>query len=101
MEILTDRRVRDSIKELSDVDQGRILKHLDLLTRYGFTLPNKYLKKLSSNLWELRPGNIRLLLGISRARNKIVIVHGFKKKAQRTPRKELETANLRIKEYGS
>lgn len=99
MEIIIDERVKKFIKGLSADDQGRILRHLDFFDKYGFNLPSKYLKKLSPNLWELRPGNIRLLFGIVKTRNTIVIVNGFKKKTQKTPVKEIETAKSRIKEY--
>lgn len=99
MDVITDDRTKRFIKDLSEDAKGRILKHLDLFGKYGFNLPSKYLKKLDQNLWELRPGNIRLLLGIARTKNLIVIVHGFKKQTQKTPKKEIETAELRIKEY--
>lgn len=99
MEIITDGRVKKFIKGLSADEQSKILRHLDFFDKYGFNLPSKYLKKLSPNLWELRPGNIRLLFGIVRPRNTIVIVNGFKKKTQKTPVKEIETAKSRIKGY--
>jgi len=63
MDLIVDKRVNQFVEALADIDQGRIAGYLDLFRQYQFTLPSKYLKKLDKNLWELRPGNIRLLLG--------------------------------------
>lgn len=98
MEILVDKRVEKFIKKLSNVEQARVLRYLDLFKMYGFTLPGKYLKKLSSNLWELRPGDLRLLFGESTQSGNLIIVHCFKKKTQKTPQKELEVGIARLKE---
>lgn len=102
MNIRFDKRVNTVVSGLSETERGRILKYLDLFNTYGFGLPSKYLKKLDKNLWELRPGYIRLLFGKTGKTGKteiLMIVHCFKKKTQKTPKKELETAKSRIKEY--
>lgn len=98
MKVIIDKRAQAYIKRLSDIDQGRILRYLDLLEAYGFNLPSRYFKKLRSNLWELRPGDIRLLLDLSRKKQTLVIVHVFKKKKQKIPKKEIKIAVTRIKE---
>jgi phage-related protein len=97
MELIVDRRVDQFVETLTDIDQGRIAGYLDLFRQYQFTLPSKYLKKLDKNLWELRPGNIRLLLG--KVGSRIIVVNGLKKKSQKTPKKEIETAKRRLREY--
>lgn len=99
MDIRKDPRIDEFIEKLSADNKGRILKQLDFFNKYGFQLPNKYLKKLDSNLWELRPGNIRLLLGKIKEKEMIVIVYGFKKKTQKTPKQYIDTAKSRLKEY--
>lgn len=97
MQLIVDKRVDGIVESLSDTDQARIAGYIDLFRQYGFSLPSKYLKKIDKNLWELRPGNIRLLLG--KAGMQIVIVNSFVKKSQKTPMKEIETAKKRLKEY--
>lgn len=97
MNIIVDRRVDKFVETLSDLDQSRISGYLKLFRDHGFILPSKYLKKIDKNLWELRPGDIRILFG--KAGSKIVFVNVFKKKTQKTPRKETETAKNRLKEY--
>lgn len=99
MEIITDKRVGKIVEGLSDVDRGRVSGYLKLFTENGFALPGKYLKKIASNLWELRPGSVRLL--ISKAGNQMILVHIFIKKTQKMPKKEIRTAISRLKEYSS
>ena len=97
MQIITDNSVNKFISKLNEIEKGRILRYLDLLDKYGFTLSGKYLKKLTSEVWELRPGNIRLLFGKSKINQNVFIVNVFKKKMQKTPKKEIETAITRLK----
>ena len=67
---------------------------------YGLEFIYPYVKKLSgSPLWEIRilgKNNIRILY-ISNSGNTIVALHGFIKKTQKTPIKEMETALNRLK----
>ncbi len=60
-------------------------------------MTSQYLKKIENNLWELRPGSIRILFGL--VGTEAVIVNIFKKKTQKTPVREIETARRRLKEY--
>lgn len=97
MQIVIDARVQETIENLEKSDQARLLRHLELLEEYGFNLSSKFVKKLSSQIWELRPGGVRLLFG--KVENRLVVVHCFKKQSQKTPRKELVTAQQRLDEY--
>jgi len=97
MNLIVDKRVDQFVDTLTDLDQGRITGYLDLFGQHQFSLPSKYLKKLDKSLWELRPGNIRLLLG--KVGSRIIVVNCFKKKSQKTPKKEIETAKRRLMEY--
>ena len=97
MELILDKRVDVVVDNLTDIEQGRDLGYLDLFREKKFGLPQRYLKKIDRNLWELRPGNIRLLLG--KVGSIIVVVNLFKKKSQKTPKNEIKTARNRLKEY--
>lgn len=97
MNITFDSRAKKSLKHLSNEDQGRITGYIDLLSEHGFNMTSQYLKKLGNNLWELRPGRIRVLFGL--VDSEAVIVDIFKKKTQKTPIKEMEIAIKRLKEY--
>lgn len=64
----------------------------------------QYLKKLvnTDNLWEIRVqygGNIFRLLGFFAEHDRLVIVHAFVKKTQKTPQQDIILAERRKKEY--
>ena len=97
MNEILDKRAEKVIKSLLDEDQARVRGYINLFQEHKFILSGKYLKKLKKNIWELRPGKIRILFGV--INDTIFIVHVFKKKTQKTPRREIEIAEKRIKEY--
>ncbi len=97
LKVITDRRVKEFLASLSEIDQGRAQGYIELFEENGFRLPSQYLKKLESNLWELRPGSIRLLVG--KIGSVMIVVNVFRKQSQKTPRKEIKTAKKRLEEY--
>lgn len=97
MNITLDKRVGKFLKSLSEEDKGRISGYIDSLAKNGFNMTGKYLKKLGNNLWELRPGNIRVLFGL--IDSDAIIVNIFRKKTQKTPKQEIDTAKRRLMEY--
>lgn len=68
------------------------------------TVPVQYLQKLvnTDDLWEVRVqagNNIFRLLGFLEGNELIVLNHGFQKKTQKTPKKEIQLAEARKKDY--
>ena len=65
--------------------------------------PKQYFKKLlGTELWEVRAefgGNTFRLLGFYDGPSLVVLTSGFAKKTQKTPRREIESAENRMKEY--
>lgn len=66
-------------------------------------VPTQYLKKLvdSEGLWEVRAqqgGDAFRLLGFSDGQE-LVLVSGFTKKTEKTPKREIEVAEARRKDY--
>ncbi|MBL4942302.1 MAG: type II toxin-antitoxin system RelE/ParE family toxin [Colwellia sp.] len=66
-------------------------------------IPTTYLKKLTNTdgIWEVRvlvSGNIFRLLGFFDGDNLVVLTHGFQKKTQKTPTKEINVAEKRRKD---
>lgn len=67
-------------------------------------MPKEYLKKLSGteDLWEVRVrygGNIFRVLGFVDPQGRLVLAHGFVKKTDRIPRREIATAENRRRAY--
>ncbi len=94
--LITYHKARKFIASLDKARKARIDRIYYLFEEYGFNLPDKYLRKLTNNVWELRPGDVRLFLTIKG--NQGFIVHAIRKKTQKTPKKDLALAIKRIKE---
>ncbi len=67
-------------------------------------IPAQYFKKLvnTDDLWEVRiqvGNNIFRLLGFIDGKELIILNHGFQKKAQKTPKKEIQIAEARKRDY--
>lgn len=59
-------------------------------------------KHIEGKLWELRrasSGNIYRVLYFFHTGRQIVFLHGFQKKSQKTPRREIETAQRRLDDF--
>lgn len=84
--------------------RAKVVREIELLEKYGFQLREPYVKpikgKLYKGIFELR---VRFSSDISRIfyfasdENFFVLLHGFTKKTEKTPQRELERA-LRYKE---
>lgn len=74
------------------------------ITEYGLTTAIPHIKKLTGTpLWEVRilgVDSVRILY-VTKSLKTILLLHAFYKKKQSTPRKEIETALARMKEYES
>ncbi len=92
-----DKRLLKTIQGFSRRDQARIRKTVSLFSEKGFFTDEVYLKKITRRIWELKPGNIRLLFGI--VRGSVIFVSIFIKKTQKTPLKEIKLADRRLSEY--
>ena len=78
----------------------QIILQIELLRRQGTRLPNNITKHIQDDIWELRPGNNRILYFYFK-NNKFVLLHMFRKKTQKTPKKEIDKAIKEIMDYES
>lgn len=92
-----DKRIEQFLERLSIGDKARVGRTVQLFKDKGFLLDERYLKKLSKLIWELRPGRIRLLFGV--VNSEAIIVNVFMKKTQKTPKKEIDLAITRLRTY--
>ena len=64
----------------------------------GWPIGMPLARKLADNLWEIRSklsdGNARILFTVRE--DKIVLLHGFIKKSQKTPQRDLRVARQRL-----
>jgi len=97
LKLFIDRRAKLIIEKLPASEKARILRVEELFKIYGFTLGLPYLKKIDKNLWELRPGHIRLFLFTKK--DMVFIIHALRKKTQKISKKDLKLIRKREKEY--
>lgn len=88
----TDHRGRSPVLE-----QAKIRNVLRLLEEFGLQLEMPHARHIEGKLWELRPGGIRLFYFVY-TEERFVILHGFRKKGQRTPEREINIALRRMNE---
>lgn len=94
--IITRVEVKEFVESLDRIGKARIDRIYDAFEQYGPFLPAKYLKKIERNLWELRPGDVRLFFTMKGSQ--AIVVHSIHKKSQKTPKRDLELARKRVAE---
>ena len=94
--------VKDFIDSLPTQNKTKIFRLFQTIEEYGLNSVLPHIKKLSNtSLYELRilgKDSIRIIYLTPNKQN-IVILHGFIKKTQKTPQKELNTALKRYQQY--
>lgn len=98
------------VKEFLDSLPGKLkakaLLEIDLLEEYGIELREPYTKALHGDdyrgLWELRikhGSNASRIFYFLPVGNTFVLLHGFLKKSEETPKRDLETAYRHMEDY--
>ncbi len=94
--------VKKFIGSLAEKQQRKIARVFKYIEEYGLITAIPHIKKLTGTpLWEIRilgQDNIRVFYA-SVFSDSILLLHGFIKKSQQTPRKEIETALSRLKDW--
>lgn len=84
-----------------DVRQ-RFARIVELIEQYGMTaMREPYVKHLEGKLWEMRmkgKDGIARAIYVTAKGERVVVVHAFVKKTQKTPQDALEVARKRAKE---
>jgi len=99
-----DSPINDFILSLDLKAQSKVRDAIKLLHGFGIGLGLPHVKKLTgTELWELRilgGDSVRILYIAVSGRN-FLLLHGFKKKKDRTPPKEIKIAENRLAEFRS
>ena len=94
--------VREFIDSLPEYEAGRVSQALGVLAELGVELTMPRVRRLGgSPIWELRVRgrNQHRVLYVAVADQRMLLLHTFQKKSQATPRREIETAEQRYREY--
>lgn len=94
--------VADFLDSLPPKHHAKAIREIEVLEQFGNTLKEPYVKHIEGEIWELR---IKFASDISRIFyftwrvERMVLLHGYIKKTQKTPRAEIETAKKRLADY--
>lgn len=91
-------RQSSSFNKASRIQYRQMTLYIQLLQDNGINLPSAIAKHLDENIWELRPGNNRVLYFFFKE-NMFVLLHHFMKKTNKTPRREIEKAKRERDDY--
>lgn len=91
--------VKEFIEQQDKAAQTKIAHAIRLLIDYGPFLKPPDIKKLQDKLYELRiPGKTAIRIFYTIVSGEYYLLHAFKKKSQKLPKKEIKVAVDRIKE---
>ena len=90
--------VEDFINALDVKMRAKMYGLLSILQEKGNSLREPYSKHLDDGIWELRPGNNRVLYFFFE-KDTFVLLHHFRKKTQKTPPREIEKAKSERADY--
>lgn len=90
-----DQPVRDYIEALPDRERAKVKALIDHLSE-KIVLNEPHTKKIGEGLFELRPGSHRVFYCYHEG--KVVLLHAFRKKSNKTPQREIDTAYNRLNE---
>ena len=86
--------VEDFLNSLSERQQRKLLRVINHIMLYGLESVISHLKKLSGTpLWEIR------VIYASMQNADVLLLHGFVKKVQKTPNREVEVALKRLRDW--
>jgi phage-related protein len=93
--------VTDFIDAQDKKDQAIILAVLENIHEHGFNAKGCQFRQLEGKIWEIKiktPSGGYRLIYVTTKNNQLLILHAFKKKTQKAPKKELEIARKRLRE---
>lgn len=72
--------------------------YINILENLGARAGEPFVKHIQDEIWELRPGNNRIVF-FAWYENKIVLLHHFRKVTNKTPKNEIEKAVYEIGDW--
>ena len=104
VEFYVDERGRAPAKEfiqgLPAKERAQVARVIEFLRDYGQDLGMPHARPVEGKLWELRAGAGRLFYFLYTGR-RAILLHGFRKKSQRAPQREIATALRRMVDFQS
>lgn len=90
------------LKSLPAKHKAKALKIIELLAEFGRDIKQPYALHFEDELWELRikqATDISRIFYFAEVDNSFVLLHGFIKKTQKTPKKEINKAKKNLVDH--
>ena len=97
-EFLEDLRIKAATSKDARIQHKQASLYIELLQQNGTHLNENITKHLEDGIWELRPGNNRVFYFFFQD-STFVLLHQFRKKTQKTPKREIEKAKRERDDY--
>ncbi len=97
-DFLEELRGRAATNKDARIQHKQISLYIQLLQDNGTRLNENITKHLEDGIWELRPGNNRVFYFFFE-NDTFVLLHHFRKKSQKTPKREIEKAKSERADY--
>lgn len=97
-DFLEELRTKSVTNKNARIQYNQAMLYIELLQNNGTMLPHNVTKHIDEDIWELRPGNNRIFYFFYND-NCFVLLHSFRKKAQKTPRREIDKAKAERDDY--
>ena len=96
-EYIEDLRKKKNNKECR-IKVNKITAYINQLSIQGLSLGEPYIKRIDSDLWELRTLRDRIFFA-SCENNKLILLSVFMKNSNKTPEREKEKVRRRLDKY--
>ena len=97
-EFLEDLRIKAVTSKDARIQHKQASLYIELLQQNRTRLNENITKHLGDGIWELRPGNNRVFYFFFQD-NTFVLLHQFRKKTQKTPKREIEKPERERDDY--
>ena len=97
-EFLEDLRIKAATSKDARIQHKQASLYIELLQQNETRLNENITKHLEDGIWELRPGNNRVFYFFFQD-DVFVLLHQFRKKSQKTPKREIEKAKRERDDY--
>lgn len=109
IEIYHDKNNKSELKEYinnlqknknkdNNIKFNKIISYIRMLRIYGLSLGEPFIKRIDSELWELRPIRDRIFFSYY-DKNKFILLNIFTKKTNKTPKSEILKAKKILNDY--
>ena len=97
-DFLEGLRIKAATNKDARIQHKQASLYIELLQQNGTHLNENITKHLEDGIWELRPGNNRVFYFFFQD-DVFVLLHQFRKKSQKTPKREIEQAKRERDDY--